>query len=301
MVPAFVERPVSVALARSLIEAQFPALSPVHVEPLGFGMDNSAFRVNEGYVFRFPHRAFAVSFLESETRLLPFLAPRLPLPVPRPTFLGRPSEAYPWPFTGYPLLAGRTACAAALDEEQRAAAAEPLARFLAALHAIPGPEAARHGAGLDTLDRLSPRRTPTARTALGQLAQRGLVTDLRPLLAILETPVPGQVRTDGVVHGDLHVRHLLVDEDNRLCGVIDWGDVHLGDPAVDLALAHTFLPASAHATFRRAYGPLSDATWGLARLRAVRHTVALLAYADRVGDADLVREAQVGLCHLVCA
>ena len=40
-------------------------------------------------------RQFAVPFLEAETRLLPALAPRLPLPVPVPTYVGRPTEAYP--------------------------------------------------------------------------------------------------------------------------------------------------------------------------------------------------------------
>lgn len=41
-----------------------------------------------------------------------------------------------------------------------------------------------------------------------------------------------------VCHGDLHVRHLLVDRDGSATGVIDWGDLCLADPAVDLSIAY---------------------------------------------------------------
>ena len=96
MTPAWTaECVVSADLARSLIEGQFPTLAPARVQLLGAGWDNTAFRVNEGYVFRFPRRAFAVQFLEAETHLLPALAPRLPLRIPTPTFVGRPTDTYP--------------------------------------------------------------------------------------------------------------------------------------------------------------------------------------------------------------
>jgi aminoglycoside phosphotransferase (APT) family kinase protein len=291
---------VSGDLARSLIEAQFPELAPARVEPLAAGWDNTAFRVNGRLVFRFPRRQVAVPLLEAEVRLLPVLAPRLPLPVPVPGFVGRPTAAYSWPFAGYPLLPGRTACAATLDEGQRVAAAEPLGRFLAALHAVPASQAACHGAGPDPISRLDPaRRVARARENLDQFAARGFVEDARPLRAILDAaPDSYTARADTLVHGDLYARHLLVDGENRLAGVIDWGDVHLGDPAADLMIAHTFLPPTAHGAFRAAYGPVADVAWRMARLRAVWHTLFVLAYAVDSGDADLGREARVALRHL---
>jgi aminoglycoside phosphotransferase (APT) family kinase protein len=283
---------VSRDLARSLIETQLPQFAPARVELVGAGWDNTAFRVNDGYIFRFPRRQIAVPLLDAETRLLPWMAPRLPLPIPVPTFTGCPTPEFPCPFAGYRLLPGRTACGAALTANQRIAAAEPLARFLAALHALPAAEAVRHGAGLDTLARLDlARRLPRARDSLNQLAQRGLIADLRPFRAILEdAPTAYTPRADTLVHGDLYARHLLVNEDRELAGVIDWGDVHLGDPAVDLAIAHSFLPPGAHAFFRRAYGRMEDVSWRLARLRALWHTALVLIYGHDTGDIDLVRE-----------
>ena len=288
---------VSAALTRSLVESQFPQLAPASLKLLGEGFDNTAFLVNREYVFRFPRRQFAVQFNEAETRVMPSLAPRLPLPVPIPKFVGQATAEYPWPFLGHRLIPGRTACAIALNVQERCILAKPLAQFLAALHAIP---AAELGAGPDPIAKLDiVNRAPRCREDLHDLARRGLSADIRPLLAILDAaPAQYTPRADTLVHGDLYVRHLLVDANNQLAGVIDWGDVHLGDPAVDLAIAHAFLPPAARDVFRRAYGRIEDITWQMARLRGLWHTVAVVAYANDVGDADLIRAGQVSLRNL---
>src|SRR5205807_10467324 len=117
------EQVVSVGLASSLIDAQFPDLRGCSVEPFGAGWDNTAFLVDGRLVFRFPRRAVAVELIEVEARVLPSIASALPLPVPVPRWLGRPGPEYPWPFGGYERLPGRTASDAALDAAQRLAAA----------------------------------------------------------------------------------------------------------------------------------------------------------------------------------
>lgn len=44
-----------------------------------------------------------------------------------------------------------------------------------------------------------------------------------------------------VAHGDLHPGHLLLAPDGAVQGVLDWSEVHVGDPATDLVfLAGTF-------------------------------------------------------------
>src|SRR4051794_30527398 len=153
-------------LARSLIEAQFPTLAPASVVPTGVGWDNTAFLVNDAFVFRFPRRGIAAPLIEAEARLLPAVAPGLPLAVPRPGFIGRPTDVYPYPFAGPVLVPGRTACAA-LGDGPRSALAAPLGAFLAALRAFPAADAALLGAGHDTIRRLDlGYRLPKAREAL---------------------------------------------------------------------------------------------------------------------------------------
>jgi aminoglycoside phosphotransferase len=108
-----------------------------------------------------------------------------------------------------------------------------------------------------------------------------------------------QVRDDVLCHGDLYDRHLVVDpDDGSLRGVIDWGDVHLGDPGVDLALAHRFLPTAAHPSFREAYGDIDEVRWRAARARAFGHALATLFYAKDVGDGALERGCFTALRYL---
>ena len=299
--PWIAEQTVEAPLARALIEAQFPELAPARLRPFGSGWDNTAFLVNDAWVFRFPRKQLAVPFLEVECRVLPRLAPLLTLPIPQPQKLGVAAEGYPWPFAGYPLLPGRTACVAALDEEQRLRAVEPVARFLAALHAIPTDEAIGLGAMPDTLNRLDVAgRTPLIRQWLEDLAGLGLVDAVEPFQEVLaDAACARPARRATLVHGDLYARHLLVDEQARPCGVIDWGDLHLGDPAIDLALVCGFFPPSARAEFQRIYGAVEDDTWRLARFKTLLTSVAIVAYGHDTGDAALLREGRTALSHLV--
>jgi aminoglycoside phosphotransferase (APT) family kinase protein len=299
--PWFPEQEVSAEQARIIVESEFGTLAPVQLEPIGAGWDNTAFLVNRTYVFRFPRRQVAVDLLVLESRLLPILAPHLPVSVPVPLFLGQPDGSYPWPFAGYRFLPGRTACTAGLDENQRTNAAEPIAHFLSALHSFPQDEAERVGAGRDAFDRLVlEKRVPKARELLGQLHAVGLLADIGPLLELLDTvadtPVPEHLT---LVHGDFDVRHVLVDDAGRLTGVIDWGDVHLGHRAVDLAIAHSFLPPSAHDRFRRAYGEIDDNSWRLARFRALYVAAFVVLFGHETHQPDLVREGLWTLRNVV--
>jgi aminoglycoside phosphotransferase (APT) family kinase protein len=297
--PRTAERVVTPEQAQLLVESQFPELAPARVETFRFGWDNTVFLVNDAYVFRFPRREMGADALEAEIRVMPGIAHRLPLPVTAAKFIGRPSAGFPWSFAGYPMLEGRTACCADLDARRRARTAAPLGRFLAALHAIPAREAALHGAGPDAIRRLDlPKRVPRAKEHLRQALEARLLDDPFPWDGIIDEAARlDPPRGDTLVHGDLYARHLLVDGAGRLCGVIDWGDVHLGDAAVDLAIAHSFLPPPARTAFLEAYGPVDGMTWKRARFRAVSHSLVIALYGSDMGDGDLLRESLVSLRH----
>lgn len=145
-------------LAQSLVESQFPKLVVKSCGELGRGWDNTLFLVNDAWLFRFPHRGIAVDCLEVEARILPSIAPQLPLPVPVPVFLGAPCDQYTWPFLGYRMIPGRTACSAALDRRQRLETAATIARFLHLLHAIPAKSLATQKIPSDTWGRFDPNK-----------------------------------------------------------------------------------------------------------------------------------------------
>ena len=64
----------------------------------------------------------AVPTLLREIALLPALAPRLPLPVPVPQLVGRPTDAYPWPFWGARVVPGVELAESGLRDDQRSLA-----------------------------------------------------------------------------------------------------------------------------------------------------------------------------------
>lgn len=83
--------------------------------------------------------------------------------------------------------------------------------------------------------------------------------------------------------------------------MIDWGDAHAGDPAIDLSVAWTLPPPQARREFRAAYGPIDDETWALARFKALRLATAIADWGLDVGDPDLLREARLQLRFVAAA
>ena len=69
--------------------------------------------------------------------------------------------------------------------------------------------------------------------------------------------------TDVWVHGDITGSNLLMNDD-RLCGVIDFGCSAVGDPACDLTAAWTMFDGTSRARFMAAV-PLDHGTWARAR------------------------------------
>lgn len=287
------ERELTLDQALACVRQVHPELGAENAEEYGSGWDNFAVKVSSqrgAFVFRFPRREVALEFLHQETRLLPALSAHLSVPVPQPLGWVCAPEVFEWPFAGYPLLPGTTADRLRCDSEARLRLAAPLGRVLGELHALDprsfhvAPDAIRR---LDLRYRIGFIEERWPRFCQLELADEAL---LRRVVRELPDPDRWRAGAGSVVHGDLYARHLLLDDDRRLCGVIDWGDVHAGDPACDLALAATFLGAAARETFLEHYGPVSAETWSVARFKGLMCVVALGLYGADIGDGDLLWE-----------
>ena len=278
--------------ARTMIATRFPELRAERVERLGQGWDNAAYLVDGTAVFRFPQRGIAAPLIATEIAVLPLIAPAVaPVAIPLPRWVGEPDGEYPWRFAGYPLLRGTPVDVMNPDDSALAALARPLGRFLRALHGIDTAPPIAAGLPPDLIGRLDmAKRLPQVRERLAALASSGAVreADAAALLErfIAEAP-DGPPSRLAVLHGDLYARHVLLDEAGALAGVIDWGDVHLGDPAVDLSVVHELVSAAAHDAFFAEYGPVDERTWRRARWRAIHHAVLVADYGTAIGDAAL--------------
>jgi aminoglycoside phosphotransferase (APT) family kinase protein len=229
---------VDAALVRSLLRAQFPEIHAAQVEYLNEGCDSIAFEVNGSLVFRFPKRADVEAQIAGERTVLNALASaNPPLAVPRIRYEGRPTEAFPFRFAGYPKIPGDPAIRKAWSGDQLEQIAPALGRFLGWLHGIALESTA--GAGLEAQDMAA---------FVGDMRQEALeefpkVANVAPQASLehwrswLEAADVGDHNDDSIVllHNDFAAEHVLVDESGSPTGVIDWSDVALGDRAADFA------------------------------------------------------------------
>ena len=255
---------ITVDVVRRLIAEQFPAWAGLPVAPVDLdGWDNTTFRLGSDLSVRLPSHEAYVPQVDKEQRWLPVLAPQLPLPIPQPLARGERSAVFPRPWSVYRWHEGAPATVERVRDLDACAA--DLARFLSALYAVdgeggpaPGPHSFGRGGPVSAWD-------GDVRAAIEALA--GLdVVDTAATTATWEAAlVADGVPTPPVwVHGDVTGANLLVDEDGRLCAVIDFGCSAVGDPACDLTVAWTLFSGSSRAAFRSGLD-VDDATWARAR------------------------------------
>lgn len=290
-----VTREVSEGFAYSVIAQQFPSLEPIAVELIGSGFDNTVFRVNNEYLFRFPSRQEAVALLQQEWDVLPHVASCVSLTVPEPLFLGKPTDTYPWPFIGYKFVPGRDACKVQLTREQRSACASSLGAFLQELHSISGEEALKHGAVENKFSKSN--RAGLILEKLPLLKDLGYTHLISKISHVLEGVKNAQLPDDSLVfvHNDLYAAHLIFNDRNKLSGVIDWGYAHIDSVSVDLKIIFSFLPRSSHADFFASYGAsVRQDVLDYALLRALYTQAVILSYSLDARNEQMVKESIMG-------
>jgi aminoglycoside phosphotransferase (APT) family kinase protein len=278
---------------------QFPELERGSIERLDAGWDNTVWVVGGTWAFRFPRRSVAVPLIEHEIAVLPAIAPLMTLPIPVPTFIGRPDDAYPWPFYGAPFLRGRELPSARLPDERRVAAGRAVGAFLKRLHDPALLDEVKIELPHDPNRRADVRvRDVRARERLGQLEELGLwrrTAAVEELLASsVALPAPSTVE-ETLTHGDLHGRHVLVDDVGSVTAIIDWGDVCIADPGIDLSIAYFAFSDAARDAFFAAYGPVEPARRTRARVLALFRASTLVLYAHDAGLHDLEAESLAAL------
>ncbi|MEE2039283.1 aminoglycoside phosphotransferase family protein [Nocardiopsis sp. CT-R113] len=269
---------VDETLVRSLLDAQHPDLAGLELRPVDGGWDNRMWRLGEDLAVRLPRTPRAPTLLRSEHRWLPALAPRLPLPVPVPVRLGTPSASFPETWLVTTWVAGEPADRTPVCRGPQAA--EALAGFLTALHQeAPDNAPDSPGRGVPLADIAG-----EAEEHLRAAASRSDITRMREVWSDAVT-APAWDRPAVWLHGDLHPANVVVS-DGTLAGVIDFGDLSSGDPAIDLAAAWLLLPSGAAERFFDAYAPADAAAVRRARGWALLRCLILIDIGH-AGDLGL--------------
>jgi aminoglycoside phosphotransferase (APT) family kinase protein len=233
-------------LVRGLLAEQAPHLADLDLHDPRNGWDNRTWRLGHDLAVRLPRRAAGAQLLLHEQRWLPGIAARIELPVPAPTVLGAPTDAFPWAWSVVPWFDGEVAAREVPHPDE----VRVLGRFLADLHA-PAPDAAPHNPfrGVPLTHRL-----PLLEQWLGVEHARDdadLVARAADLVVASAHDLPTHEQRVQL-HGDLHPRNILVRH-GRLAAILDWGDLCGGDAATDLATVWWLFDLEHHGAFWQAY------------------------------------------------
>ncbi|TYB49272.1 phosphotransferase family protein [Actinomadura chibensis] len=223
---------------RAAVAEVRPDLAGRPLRPLGAGFESVALLLGvgaEAFVLRFPRNEDGAEGIACETRLLPDLAEWLDLPIPRFAFTA-PNPLGPGTFCCYPVVPGES-----LPEEEwraRGLLDEPgpvrqMADVIEAIHSFPVERARLLGVPEVDLRSEFAGDLELVRADVAPLlpaAQAGA------LLSAYEDYLAEDANFDvppTLTHADISLDHFLVTG-TRVTGLIDFGDVCVGDPDYDL-------------------------------------------------------------------
>jgi len=275
-------------LAHKLILEQFPEYSNLPITDVEKqGHDNRTYRLGEQMLIRMPTAADYALKVPKEQELLPGLAKRVSVSIPAPIKMGKPSADYPYPFSIYKWLSGKSINLLTLTDQEKEQLAFDMAKFLKELQAImdiKGPEPGQHnwwrGDHVSIYDK-------GAREQIAELAE---IIDAGQALALWDKANATRWNKQPIwIHGDFAMGNILMDG-GKLSAVIDFGGAAVGDPACDLVIAWTYLSGKAREIFISEIETTMDSdTWLRARAWALwKATFELCQIVDKNSDeADL--------------
>ncbi|MEK3750034.1 aminoglycoside phosphotransferase family protein [Paenibacillus sp. FSL E2-8871] len=276
---------ITVDLVARLINEQFPAWSDLEIRPVKFsGNDNRTFHLGEHMSVRLPSAAAYAPQVEKEQQWLPILSKELTLPIQIPLVKGEPNEEYPLPWSINKWVEGETLTHQNINDLNQFA--RDLGAFLIELQSIDasgGPLAGEHnfyrGGSLAVYDEESRHAIEHNKDIFKE--------DL--LREIWELALDSKWNSKPVwVHGDIAPGNLLV-KDGKLCAVIDFGILGVGDPACDAAMAWTFFDEDSRKVFKDVL-QMDEETWNRARGWALWK--ALITYnGNRYSNPKVARES----------
>ena len=281
---------ITLPLVKDLVAKQFPQWSNLLVKPIELsGWDHRTFHLGDEMLLRLPSAEGYAAQVLKEQKWLPKLAKCLNTKIPEPIAMGKPSKEYPWNFSIYNWIEGKSANSINLDDKVLEIVASQLAQFLNELHKVdtlsapmPGAHNYYRGAHPSVYDK-------ETRDAISNLKN---IIDTKKALLVWEKAIESKWDKDPVwIHGDFSSGNILI-KDNKLNAVIDFGCTGIGDPACDLVIAWTFLKNKSRDIFKSEID-IDNNTWNRARGWALWKALITLDSNENKEDAQALEQFRI--------
>jgi aminoglycoside 2''-phosphotransferase len=225
--------------AEEIIARTHPEFAGCSVEYLGEGDSCSAFLVNGEWVFRFAKNERAAAGLAREACVLPRIASLFDVRIPVPEFLTTDSLPV---FSGYRMLRGPALTRSKyleFDVPARDKCACDVALFLRQMHSVNLTAARDCGVKVTDYNSQYGWLIPETRKYFSAKLTTAEIRFVEHVVTNYFASPVFREYSPVLLHGDLSPDHVLYDEDSqKVTGIIDFGDIAIGDPAWDLVFIY---------------------------------------------------------------
>ncbi|MBI4035232.1 MAG: phosphotransferase [Candidatus Chisholmbacteria bacterium] len=243
----------------SIIKHHYPSLKNYQLQIFDHGWDHVIIVANQKEAFRIPRGKAYQDKLPTEVRFLEQFAPRSPITVPQMQLHQYKNVVYAI-YDFIPGVKFEKSIQRNFSTQNRLRIAALIGQFLTALHSFSVPKAKR--IGLETMNQTfsywQNRLTHIENTVFRLISipeQRWIKNLFTRFSAIVN-------QTDAkfvVNHGDIAPEHIIVNPQGQtLAGIIDFGDISIGDPAYDFQLEHPFGSEFLHTVYAHYQLPRDD-------------------------------------------
>ncbi|MGB3366729.1 MAG: aminoglycoside phosphotransferase family protein [Acidaminobacteraceae bacterium] len=200
------------------------------------GWSNYVVVVDDEYIFRITRDEYSAKMLEIEKMILPFFRGKFEIEIPNFEYVSDKKSIYN--YVGYKLIKGKELSKEILESlsnEEYKTIAKSVADFLSSLHSID-----IISSRID-MENISNRNNEWVRFKDNVLEKSNKVLDKKEKSWIsnifdeFNRELSKEDLKTSFLHGDFTDDHILVNNKNNVSGIIDFGDLCIGDTAFDFA------------------------------------------------------------------
>lgn len=222
---------------REIIAGLYPNINTDRIQIFDDGWDYVVFVIDGQKAIRFPRRSDYVKKLPVEVSFLNHFGNQFPVSVPK--LVLKADEKTGMPYVTYDFIPGvqfKKNVSDAFSKGELHQIANQIGSFLHVLHSLPTEETKRLGVrqaeSLETWRNKFEKIRQTVFPHISKDEQNWSISIFENFFeTVRKNPMPLTV-----IHSDIMPEHIIVNpETHTLSGIIDFGDIEIGDPAFDFA------------------------------------------------------------------
>ena len=225
---------------KQIIKHEFPLFDISMIKKIGEGDNSKAFLINQNYIFRFPKRKEVKQNLKKEIAVLPRIRHQFNLEIPKFDFVSKDIN-----FVGYKIINGEFITFKiynSLPTEFQLQIQKSLSEFLSQLHSIN--LSMLKDCELETMNlkaEYSDNFENVQKLIFPNITRQNSELIEQLFAAYLNNHKNFEYKPT-LIHNDFSTDHILIDiSSKKITGIIDFGDIAIGDPDYDfMYLVDTF-------------------------------------------------------------